>query len=324
MKVAELLGRRRAGWDELEKMCRQLERVGGARRLGPAGLLRFAAAYRSACADLALADAYQLPPHTVQYLHELVGRAHNQLYRSKLFRWRAWAQELFHHVPRRLVGDRALWLAFGIFWGIFLASLALGLSSHAYREQVVGPDALASLEHSFSEPVRGRDGDASSFMSGFYVIHNAGIGLRCFAGGLILGVGGLFITVSNAVQLGAMFAHMLLVPARGNFLEFVTAHGPFELTAIVFSSAAGMRLGFSLVATGGLSRAASLRRAVGEATPTMALAVILFCMAAIIEGFLSPSAAPYAVKAGVAVLSTAILLFYVFGLGLMGRESRAN
>jgi uncharacterized membrane protein SpoIIM required for sporulation len=318
MKVAQLLARRRAGWHELESMCRELER-GRARLLGPAGLLRFAAAYRSACADLALADAYQLPPHTVQYLHELVGRAHNQLYRSKMFRWRVWAQEMFFDVPRRLVGDRALWLAFAIFWGIFLASLALGVTSRAFCEQVVGEDALASLEHNFAEPVRGRNSDMSSSMSGFYVIHNAGIGLRCFAGGLILGVGGLLITVSNAVQLGAMFGHMFTVPARDNFLEFVTAHGPFELTAIVFSAAAGMRLGFSLVATGGLSRGASLRRAVGEATPTMALAVILFCLAAIIEGFLSPSSAPYAVKAGVAVLSTVILVFYVFGLGLMGR-----
>jgi uncharacterized membrane protein SpoIIM required for sporulation len=141
---------------------------------------------------------------------------------------------------------------------------------------------------------------------------------------LIFGVGGLFVTVSNSVQLGAMFGHMLTVEQRGNFLEFVTAHGPFELTAIVFSAAAGMRLGFALISTGGLTRGASLRRAVFEATPTMAAAVILFCLAAIIESFLSPSSAPYFVKAGVAVLSTAILLFYVFGLGLMGRQPRAD
>ncbi|MEX0679676.1 MAG: stage II sporulation protein M [Pirellulales bacterium] len=323
MKVSQLLERRRAGWGELESMCKDLER-GRSRKLGAAGTLRFASAYRSACADLALADAYQLPPHTVQYLHDLVGRAHNQLYRSKMFRWRAWAQEMFQNVPRRLLGDRALWLAFAIFWGIFFASLALGAASRKYCEQVVGADALASLEHSFSEPPRGRGGEMGSAMGGFYVFHNAGIGLRCFAGGLILGVGGLFITVSNAVQLGAMFGHMLSVDQRGNFLEFVTAHGPFELTAIVFSAAAGMRLGFSLIATGGLSRGASLRRAVGEATPTMAAAVILFCLAAIIEGFLSPSRAPYAVKAAVAALSVVILLCYVFGLGLMGRGSRAH
>ncbi len=179
------------------------------------------------------------------------------------------------------------------------------------------------LKKSFSQPITGRDIDDSSAMGGFYVLHNAGIGLRCFAAGLIMGVGGLFITMSNAVQLGAMFGYMFTSDARDNFITFVTAHGPFELTAIVFSAAAGMRLGFSLVATGGLSRGASLRRAINEATPTMATGVILFCLAAMIEGFLSPSGAPYAVKAGVAVLSTLLLGLYIFGLGSLGRLARA-
>lgn len=323
MKVSQLLERRQAGWAELETMCRDLE-MGRARRLGATGVLRFANAYRSACADLALADAYQLPPHTVQYLHDLVGRAHNQLYRSKLFRWRAWGRELFHEVPRRLLFDRTLWLAFVIFWGIFFAAFALGYSSRTFCEEVVGAEALDSLEQSFSKPIQGRDPNASSLMGGFYVIHNAGIGLRCFAGGLLLGIGGLFITVSNALQLGAMFGYMFAVDSRDNFVTFVTAHGPFELTAIVFSAAAGMRLGFSVVSTGGLSRGASLRRAVDAAMPTMAMAVVLFCFAAVIEGFLSPSSAPYAVKAAVAILSSSILFFYVFVLGWMGRDTRAD
>ncbi|REK06806.1 MAG: stage II sporulation protein M [Planctomycetota bacterium] len=322
MKVAQLLEKRRAGWAELETMCRTLE-SGGTRRLGPEGVLRFATAYRSACADLALADAYQLPPHTVQYLHDLVGRAHNQLYRSKMFRWRQWGHELFVEVPRRLLFDRTLWLATAVFWGIFFASMALGYSSRSYCEDTVGVDALASVEQSFATPPRGRDANTSGAMGGFYVFNNAGIGLRCFAGGLVLGVGGLLITISNAIQLGAIFGHMFTVEARDNFIEFVTAHGPFELTAIVFSSAAGMRLGFALVDTGGLSRIKSLQRAVYQAVPTMAMAVILFCLAAVIEGFISPSSLPYAAKAGVAVVSTILLLLYVFGLGWLGRPRRA-
>jgi uncharacterized membrane protein SpoIIM required for sporulation len=323
MKVAQLLERRRADWAALDTLCRDLE-LHRARRLGPTGILKFASAYRSACADLALADAYQLPPHTVQYLHELVGRAHNQLYRSKTFRWGLWAHEMFRVVPQRLLFDRTLWLAFVIFWGIFFAAMALGYSSREFCEQVVGDVALEGLESSFSEPISGRDAGSSGLMGGFYVFHNAGIGLRCFAAGLVLGVGGLFITVSNALQLGAMFGYMFTTPSRDNFIEFVTGHGPFELTAIVFSAAAGMRLGFSLIATGGLSRGASLWKAVDEAVPTMGAAVVLFCLAAIIEGFISPSGAPYAVKAGVAILSSTILFFYVVVLGLLGRYTRAD
>lgn len=318
MKVSELLERRRQQWQQLESLCQLLERK-SARQVGAPRISHFALLYRAACADLALADAYQLPPDTIEYLHTLVGRAHNQLYRSQMFRVQAWAREMFVSVPHRMLRDRALWLAMLIFWAPFGLSGWLAYTSRPYAEHVVGEVALTRLEESFSAPLKGRDVGTDASMMGFYVFNNAGIGLRCFAGGLLFGIGGLFATLSNAVQIGAMFGHMLTVPERANFLEFVTAHGPFELTAIVFSAAAGMRMGFALISTRGLSRLGALRLAAIEATPVMGAATVMFCLAAVIEGFVSPSALPYEVKAGVALLSAAILLFYVVGLGLLRR-----
>ena len=275
MKVAELLERRRQQWHDLEAMCQALEKR-KLRRLGAAGVSRFASLYRAACADLALADAYRLPPDTIGYLHQLVGRAHNQLYRSQTFRWREWWHEMFRALPRRLLMDRALWLAFAVFWGVFGLSLLLSHRSRAYTEDVVGEAAMAQMQENFSGNIFGRDLGANAFMTGFYVWNNPSIGLQCFAGGIVLGVGGLYVTISNAMYLGAVFGFMLTTPERGNFVEFVTAHGPFELTAIVFSAAAGMRLGFSLIATGGLSRVASLRKAAYEAMPAAGLRGVRF------------------------------------------------
>jgi uncharacterized membrane protein SpoIIM required for sporulation len=314
MKVAILLERRREQWHDLEQLCQEMERR-NARRIGGPAVARFASLYRAACADLALADAYQLPLDTVEYLHQLVGRSHNQLYRSQTFRWREWGRTMFVELPRRLVRDRTLWLAFVIFWGVFGLSLYLAYTSRPYSEKSLGEASMERFREMYSRPTHSRDQSMGPTMTGFYVMNNAGIGLRCFAAGLLLGVGGLFALVFNAVQLGAVFGYMLTLDERANFLQFVTAHGPFELTAVVFSAAAGMRLGFSLVATDGLSRAASLRKGAVEATPVIGVAVVLFCLAALIEGFVSPSALPYAVKATVAGLSTAMLLFYLVGLG---------
>ncbi|HEX3726826.1 MAG TPA: stage II sporulation protein M [Pirellulales bacterium] len=318
MKVSELLERRRQQWHDLENLCQALERR-GSRRLGPAAISQFASLYRAACADLALADAYQLPTETVNYLDHLVGRAHNQLYRSSTFRWRAWGHEMFVTLPGRLVREPCVWLAFTIFWSIFGLSLAFGYSSDSYRQEVLGEALMAELQERFSKPIEHTIDDLSSAGPAFYVMHNVGIGLRCFAGGLLLGIGGLLVTISNAVTLGAEFGFMLTVAERTNFLHFVTAHGPFELTAIVFSSAAGMRLGFSLIATDGLSRMASLRRATTAAIPIMAAAGVLFCLAAVLEGLLSPSAAPYGVKVGAAIVSLVLMFLYLFGLGLAQR-----
>src|SRR5689334_9089659 len=101
MKVAELLEQRRDNWRELEELCSRLESR-KKRTLDSQTLLRFSSLYRSACADLALADSYQLPSNTIYYLHQLVGRAHNQLYRSRHFDFSSWPREMLHDLPQRL------------------------------------------------------------------------------------------------------------------------------------------------------------------------------------------------------------------------------
>lgn len=322
MKVAQLLSERRANWDELERFCAQLEKR--VTRVPPAELIRFAALYRGACADLALADAYQLPPGNVQYLHHLVGRAHNQLYRSQSFRLGRWGHELLERVPRKLFNDPALRLAFVVFWSLFFASGLLAYRSPRYAEATIGPEMMGQMEDNFAEPLGNRDAGSRARMVGFYVINNAGIGLQCFALGLLGGAGGLVVLVSNALILGASFGHMGTVPARDNFFEFVTAHGPFELTAIILSAAAGMRLGFALVDTRGLSRRAAVRETGAEVLPVMGAAVVLFVLAALIEGFLSPSPAPYWVKALTAVISSGLMVFYFVMLGQLDEDEHAT
>jgi len=314
MKVSTLLKSRLANWQELDHLCERMEGRSG-RKMPAATISRFATLYRAACADLALADAYQLPTGTVRYLHQLVGRAHNQLYRSRTFNLQTWFHQLFVTVPRRLFDDNCLRLAFCIFWGVFLLSGAMAYTSPSFAQRLIGKPMIEQMEESFSEPISDRGAGMGGTMVGFYVFNNAGIGLRCFAFGLLFGIGGLYVTIFNAAMLGAVFGHMATVPQSENFFHFVTAHGPFELTAIVLSAAAGMRLGFSLVDTHGYGRVASLRMAADEATPTMCAAVVMFLAAALIEGFLSPSPAPYWVKAAVAVISSGMLMFYFILLG---------
>jgi uncharacterized membrane protein SpoIIM required for sporulation len=314
MKVVELLEQRRASWRALELMCVKMEGR-GRKRLGGSGIAQFASLYRSACADLALADSYQLPANTVLYLHQLVARAHNQLYRSRRFDFANWGRELFQSVPRRLFRDKYLRISFIAFWGLFLFSMLFARQSREYREGLVGKSQLHDIQESFAKPLDRRNSELASAMGGFYIQHNTSIGLECFAGGLLFGIGGLVALVFNAAQLGAVFGYMSTVSEWSIFSNFVTAHGPFELTAIVLSAAAGMRLGFAEIDTQGLSRMESLLQAGREAMPTMCAAGAMFMIAAIIEGFLSPSPAPYAIKAVVAIISAALLVVYFVVLG---------
>ena len=318
MKVSEVLQIRRRQWQELELLCDAMESR-RRNKLDAEALIRFTALYRCACGDLALADSYQLPQNTVNYLHRLVGRAHNQLYRSRRFDFASWQEMLLYEVPQRIFNDRCVQVVFLIFWGAFLLSAALASSTTLwpnYAEEVLSEEQISQLETNFDAPLAGRSGEENAIMASFYIYHNTGIGLECFASGLLV-IPGLIITLFNAVFLGAAFGYMARpdVPQGENFFEFVTAHGPFELTAIVLAAGAGLRLGMAWIDTEGLSRRSSLKQTAKHSMPLMGASMILFFLAALIEGFVSPSALPYAFKAVVAVAASGILMFYFVILG---------
>jgi uncharacterized membrane protein SpoIIM required for sporulation len=326
LKVSELLARRRKNWQELERLCDRLQNRRRA-SLSPVEMSRFAALYRAACADLALADSYQLPPNTVRYLHRLVGRAHNQLYRARTFDFSSWGTLLLVDAPQRIFNDRCVHVAFFVFWGAFITSALLAYSNTMwpeYADKMLTQGVIDQLETSFSDPIDGRHPEEDMIMAAFYIQHNTGIGLRCFAFGLLV-VPGLYTTLFNAAHLGACFGYMARpeVSAGENFFEFVAAHGPFELTAIVLSAGAGLRLGVAWLAPGRYDRLASLRKTAKDALPLMGAAMCMFFLAAFIEGFVSPSALPVWFKRTVAVISTGLLMFYFVFLGYPWRSRRA-
>jgi len=343
MKVADLLKERQKNWKELELLQSEMQNR-RKRTMHPERLSRFAALYRAACADLALADAHQLPPRTVAYLHRLVARSHSQLYRSRPFAFQKWGKVLLTDAPQQIFNDRCVQLAFCLFWGVFLLSAWLAFDNDHwpdFADQVLTPAVQTELHNNFSEDITGRDPSINIYMAAFYISHNTGIGLKCFVTGLLI-LPGLYTTVFNAATLGASFGFMARDPvARPNFFHFVTAHGPFELTAICLSAGAGLRLGVSWLitqttgigwfglfpkesATPGLTRVASLQKTAREAMPIVAAAVVLFFLAALTEGFLSPSRAPYWLKAAFAIFSSGMLMFYFVVLGFPRGSQRAS
>ncbi len=329
MKVLELLERRRKHWQELEVLCDRLQERVSSHPTQYAEMGRFATLYRAACADLALADSYQLPQNTVQYLHRLVGRARNQLYKSKRMNFAMWMKALMEDVPQLIFNDRCIQFMFVLFWSAFIGAAVLASNNKlwpSFAEDVAGQKQLDSLKEMYSKPIGeddgdggARTGDMKAMMASHYISHNTGIGLQCFAMGILI-IPGICMAMYNALLLGACFGYMArpdMINNEGqNFFHFVTAHGPFELTAIVLSAGAGLRLGVSWIMPGGLSRMASLQMNARKMMPVVPTIMVMFFLAAIIEGFISPSSLPYGVKVAVALVSSALLMFYFVILGM--------
>ncbi len=318
MNFAKMMEQRQKQWAELEQLCDALELSGKDRKDGAAGISRFATLYRAACADLALGDSYQLPPATVTYLHRLVARAHNRLYRASRIDPGTWADTIFRVAPRQIFDDACVRVAAILFFGLFTLATYLGANEDLFPgfvERVVGESQIEMMENMYDQPINGSLNHYVT-MAGFYIMHNTGIGLQCFAFGVLI-IPCLFKLAFNAISLGAVFGYMAREDSSGgdNFLHFVTAHGPFELTAIALAGAAGLRLGVGLFRTGGLTRVRSLRESAIKAVPIMAASACLFFLAAFTEGFISPSPLPYLFKASWAIFSSGLISFYFVVLG---------
>ncbi len=313
MRVADRLSRRSPSWRELDELLEALLR----RRLPrarAAAIIRLGELYRAACTDLMLAESHDLPRETVAYLHALVGRAHNAVYQVQGFKFSDWSDALFGTAPRQLRRDPALRVAAAVFFGSFLLCALLAAGRPGFAARVVGEGFLEQADQMFSEPldsVGKGHGRNDTVMTGFYIQHNASIGLQCFAWGLAFGLGSLYQLLFNGITLGVVFGHMATSPSAANFFPFVTAHGPFELSAIVFSGAAGLRLGSGLIDTKGQARAASLRREARRALPIVGAAVVLFVLAAFLEGYVSASPMTFATKAAIALICAGLLVAYV-------------
>ncbi len=284
---------------------------------------RMAALYRSLCNDLTRAEAARYSPDLLTYLHGLAGRAHNVLYRAKPLSWTAAARMMFVEFPLAL---RRNWRLFTLACALFLVPWAVGLlgamGSSTFAQSVLPIEMLEGLSHAYSEGFsRGRDAGQDSGMAGFYVFNNVGIAFRCFATGILFGLGTIFFLVYNGLIIGTVTGYVTQAGHGENIWTFMCGHGPFEITAIFIAGGAGLQMGYALVATGGLTRFGSLRRHAHDITAQVVGAALMLIIAAFIEGFWSPSSMPNQVKWAVGALNALLVLTFLTlgGRSLGGR-----
>jgi uncharacterized membrane protein SpoIIM required for sporulation len=275
--------------------------------------------YRGLCSDLAMAHAYHLPEPAIAYLHQLAGRTAATLYQGRSLRrlrMLHWLVEL----PWATRADRTIPLAFALFWLPFLFCGALAYFRPEFAQELLGEETIAQMESMYElGPGRGSL-LADAEMASFYIRHNVSIALQCFALGILLGLGSIYALVFNGMFIGAVFGYLLAGPSAAHFGEFVLAHGPLELTGICLAGACGMRLGFAPIITEGRGRMENLRHQALATLPLVALASLLIFSAAFVEGFVSASSLPVALKALFMLLSAAALLAYFQMPRLLGRN----
>jgi len=274
--------------------------------------------YLRLCQHLAIAKERMYDAALVEQLNNRVLGLYREVYRYRAetrlnfyaFFWRDFPLAIYRHRFFILVAFIVLVLP-GLVAGTWAyvddeaIYSVLDSSDVRHMERIYDPEAR--------KLGREREADTDIYMFGFYIKNNISVAFRCFAGGLLLGIGTLFVLFFNGVFMGSIAGHLTRLDYVDTFYPFVVGHGSFELTAIVFSGAAGLRLGFAILNPGQMSRLDALRQAGRDVVPMLYGIVLMLIIAAFIEAFWSSSAALHiAVKYSVGALLWLLVLLYSF------------
>lgn len=254
MTLERFIRERDDDWQRLEALLK--ESRGRPERLGSERLMELGALYRSAVADLAYARANFGTDPIRRRLESLVQRGRGAVYSSH--DRRASVLSFFTDRYWRRVAERP--------WPLAIAALLMFGPAVAAALWAAGDPAagFAFVPEEFqgaADPPSdaGTTASEEAAFSAFLFTHNISVTFFAFAAGVTGGILTAFVLTNNGLLLGAI-AGLAVDAGNGRaFLEFIIPHGPIELTCIVVTAAAGLRMGWALIDPGHAARSESFR-----------------------------------------------------------------
>lgn len=290
MKQSLFESRHQHQWQTFAEQLKQLEQG----KAKAADVAVFPHQYRRLCQHLALAQQRGYSSYLVDPLQQLALRGHQQLYRHR--------SQLTANILAFLLADfprlvREQW-RFVLIAGLLFFGSLVGIALLVYLfpdlvYSIISSQQVAEMQGMYN-PDASRLGRAAEraasevwMMFGYYVMHNIGIAFQTFAAGLLFGLGSVFFLIFNGLVIGAVSGHLTDIGYGQTFWSFVIGHGAFELSAITLAGAAGLQLGWSLVAPGRLARSEALRLAARKSVRMLCGVMVFLLIAAFIEAYWS-------------------------------------
>jgi uncharacterized membrane protein SpoIIM required for sporulation len=310
--LTAFVGRRRPDWEALQGLLAQ-QREG---TLGLEGLRRLDTLYRRAAADLAHAQTFYPGTDAHRFLNQLCGQAYAVIYQPPRDRWLA-VREFFRREFPATLRAEGRFVAVSAFFilGLLLGSLVVLLEPRGaellvpqgVRDYVAQGRMWTDDILSVAPPNAVSSGIATN---------NLTVIIFTFASGILFGLGTVFTLVNNGVQIGAITALCVREGMGLKLVDFISAHGPVELSIITIAGGAGLMAGQALIDPGDLPRGQALVLR-GKAAVKLVLGCAPFLAAiALVEGFISPgSLFPTALKAALGLSLGALFWSYLLRAG---------
>ncbi len=296
MKQDDFLARYQAEWLTLELWLDRRARPSAKERaqFGAGSLddIDFAARYRRACQQLAIAQRRGYSPLVLQRLEQLVQRGHDVLYRPPTLRLRRVLDFFSRDYPRLIRRHRRFVALSALLFFVPLVAMIVLLQYYPeLAHSMFGPMELSRLEDMYDPGARehamGRESGTNLQMFGYYIFNNVGIAFRTFASGLVFGIGSIFVLLMNGLMIGTVAGHLTVIGYGGPFWRFVVGHSGPELSSVVLAGAAGLRIGWALLAPGRMGRRQALVEAAKDGGQIAIGTFALLVLAAFIEAYWS-------------------------------------
>lgn len=319
---------REAAWRELEALVDSVEK-NGLKSLDADEARRLAMLYRATLSALSVARAISLDRNVVQWLEGLCGRAYLCVYGTKRHLGTAIKLWFTLWLPQSMVRLRWHLLLATIFMlGGGLAGFFLTLGDmdlyYSFMNSGMAGGRTPAASTEFLREVLFKQEDFDSTLTNFASFlfsHNARIGIAAFALGVVLGLPVFYLLFYNGLSLGAFAA---LYHSRGLSVDlwgWLLPHGVTELGAVIVCGAAGLLVAQSVLFPGRQARMVNLRERGREAAGIVLFAVLMFFIAALIEGIFRQMVNDTPTRYWVALTTAALWAAY---FGWFGRARRGN
>lgn len=269
--------------------------------------------YQQVATHLSVVRTSAPDPSLVAHLSSLLAKARNKAVGTRVSTWRGFAGFFTERFPAALYRLRWWWL--GCLAGnvVVTAVMMLWLLDHPNVEQsLLSPDEIDQLVNNDFEGYYSQY--AASHFAAQVWINNAWVSALCIAFG-ILGFPVIYLLFNNIANLAIIGSIMHRHHHGQQFWGLILPHGMLELTAVFVAGGVGLRLFWSWIEPGQLTRSQSIAREGRTAdTVTLGLVCVLF-VSGLIEAFVTPSGLPTWARVGIGVTAEAAFLTYVFVLG---------
>jgi uncharacterized membrane protein SpoIIM required for sporulation len=300
-----------ATWQRLDKLTHKAGRSAG--RLPADELDELVSLYQRAGTHLTYARTAFGDPGLESRLSRLVAAAGGVVYGSRPRTLRGAGRFFTRTFPAALWHVRPFLLAATLLTFVPAAVVAVHLSrDRAALDALTSPAERAAFVQAGTDYYSAQP--SAQFATQVFT-NNVMVAVLAFISGIAFCLFAAFVLVSNGVHLGEFVAVFVAAGKGGELFGLLVPHGFIELSAVIVAGAAGLRLGWTIIDPGDRRRGAALaeegRRAVALVMGTAAMLLV----AGTIEGFVTGSALPTAIRVGLGLAVGGAFWFYAWSFG---------